>query len=120
MNNEKVPLLISWLSENGLLAKAVTVLGYGLIPNSANRQGVLVLVAGGRQVKLLYEDHLLFTVAQLLELNFFDPGDFQYCPHCGKLQVDCDAEQQAIYEHNHMYDNEGEQDERPTPDLLGK
>lgn len=86
---QKVPLQLAWLSENGLLDKAATVLGN-------------VNLIGPRPVHTNYDEFALFTVAQLLELGAFEPGEFNYCPHCKRLQVDCDAEMRDIDELNNL------------------
>ena len=70
----KVPLKVGWLSENDLLVKAATIVGYAYIPGSADEHGCEVLPG---PVRLLWGDYLMFTVAQLLELGF-ESGEFKY------------------------------------------
>jgi len=116
-DKQKVPLSIAWLSENGLLVQAAAMLGYKLELidgriKGANETGAPATMECGpvrttlgtrkgiQPVTLEWADSMLFTVAQLLELGF-EPGTFQYCPECKRLQVDCDKERADIYDHNH-------------------
>ena len=106
----KVPLKVSWLSENNLLGEALQALKYKLV--SSHKQGVTILVPkgpvlttngtrkGAEHHHLDWDDELLFTAAQLIELGF-EPGRFEYCENCKKLKVDCNREQSEIYDRNH-------------------
>lgn len=101
----KVPLLVSWLSEEGLLAKAVELLGYEVKEVGAQGPALLmpagdVLTTTGVRKKLevvqaLWDDRLLFTIAQLVELGF-ELGDLAYCKNCSLLEADCDRERARI------------------------
>lgn len=82
LEDRKVPLSVAWLSENGLLVAATELLGYTLQKDSAGEVGVPALYEAGpckivQQVCLLWEDNLLFTVAQLLKLGF-TLGEVEY------------------------------------------
>lgn len=75
----KVPLSVSWLVENGLARKVASmVLGRrDLIVLEVGETGVAVSWTQDGEQKsesLLFEDHFLLTLSQLLELGF-DPGD---------------------------------------------
>jgi len=105
MADKKVPLRTGWLSEQGLLEKAGNLLGYTLDP-SASAGGCYMFRREEKNEDIAvtsgfirWDDDMMFTVAQLLELGF-EAGEFQYCPHCKRLQVDCDAEQRWMAEHN--------------------
>jgi hypothetical protein len=88
MDKQGVPLQVGWLSENNLLVRAGELLGYKVFQASdgtlrdATVEGVEVW-GRGEQVAttsgtrtalvrqfLLWEDYMLFTVAQLQELGF--------------------------------------------------
>jgi hypothetical protein len=99
---KRVPLRVGWLSEEGMLAKALEIRGYKQL-GKANRRGIFATGGVGALrrdwFELTWTNHLLFTVAELLKLGF-EPGEFEYCPHCKRLQVDCDEEQRGIAAHN--------------------
>jgi hypothetical protein len=66
----KVPLQVSWLQENDLLTKAAILLGYAIVPGSADDKGIKALEPGGRIFALAWEVYFQFTLAQLKELGF--------------------------------------------------
>src|SRR5215831_15763064 len=97
-DKQKVPLNVGWLSENDLLTKAAGMLGYELGP--ANEESIIVTRHKDAKPAdypsvypfyMMWDENLMFTVAQLLELGF-EPGEFKYCECCKKLQVDCDRD----------------------------
>lgn len=109
---QKIPLSVAWLSEEGWLTKAGKVLGYYDFHKPSDKgihacfKGDPVNTTNGRRheektIFLEWEFHFMFTIAQLIEMNCFELGSIKYCPHCKKLQVDCDREQQDIWDHNH-------------------
>ena len=119
MEKIKVPLPVYFLSEQGLLVRAAALLGYKIelkpdgtgVPVGATAKGIpakMVRACGNHggcvecntaPVFLKWGDFMLFTVAQLFELDF-EPGLFKYCPDCGKLEVECKQEQSDILDHN--------------------
>ena len=67
----KLPLKVSWLSENDLLESAAAILGYAIVPGSATTEGIQALSPGGSVFTMRWEtDELLFDLAQLAELGF--------------------------------------------------
>jgi hypothetical protein len=84
----KVPLRVDWLAENEMLIIAGRLLGYTIKPYykkgnpAADEKGIMAMVEGAgvlttsgmrkqlEHFKLLWEDHLLFTLSQLAELGF--------------------------------------------------
>jgi len=62
----RLPLKVSWLSENDLLESAAALLGYAIVPGSAT-----AMSPGGSMCWLHWDgDELLFDLAQLAELGF--------------------------------------------------
>lgn len=66
----KVPLQLSWLQENDLLVKAAILLGYAVVPGSADPKGIKMIGAGGKQMWMAWEIYFIFTLAQLKQLGF--------------------------------------------------
>jgi len=67
----RLPLRVSWLSENDLLESAAAILGYAIVPGSATTEGIQALSPGGSLCWLCWDgDELLFDLAQLAELGF--------------------------------------------------
>ena len=72
MNEDtRVPLQVSWLHETGMLVKAAGLLGHAVDTSTAGEDGVYCLAQpDGAPYKMEWDDHLLFTLAQLKELGF--------------------------------------------------
>ena len=71
MEKPKVSLDVAWLSENGLLEEAAKVLGYSIVPGSANQNGCMAIGAGGVAFELCWNtDSFQFTLSQLKQLGF--------------------------------------------------
>jgi hypothetical protein len=64
----KVPLSVSWLSENGLLQAAGAQLGYMVHP-PGDAVGVYALGPDGTR-HIAWEDHLTLTLGQLEAIGF--------------------------------------------------
>jgi hypothetical protein len=66
----RVPIQVSWLQENELLPPAAILLGYAIVPGTADAKGITMIGPGGRQFGMTWELYLTFTLAQLKELGF--------------------------------------------------
>lgn len=98
----RVPLKIDSLhTDLPLLSKVLDTCGMHFI--RPTDMGVMVSVgttASTRTELLLHwDDELMLTCAQLIKAGF-ETGEFEFCDHCGKLQVECDKERAAIADYN--------------------
>jgi hypothetical protein len=67
----KVPLRIGWLSEEGLLDKALQCMGQITVPGTATETGIRVLgPTQGELYDVLWDEYLNLTLDQLKQIGF--------------------------------------------------